>query len=294
MIMHESILTENPCYKTGRKITPKGIMLGSVHCPQPSAKVFVHNWNRESCDNRCVHAFIDANSGDVYQTLPWNHRGWHSGKHPRTKMSANGTHIGIVMCEPAQIKYKKADQFEITGDKDKAIAAIRRTYDSAVELCAMLCKEYNFNPATDIISHKEGYEKQISSNHFDPIHLWNGFGLDYTMDKFRADVEKKMKTLPKMTVASTTSEPIKIKVDPAVEPVILNEQVDDEPTERLVRIGVDRLRIRMEPGGTPTGKYTGKGIFAITEIQNGSGSNLGWGKLRNGEGWISLDYVEML
>lgn len=292
MVLVESILTENPCYKTGRKMVPKGIMLGTVRCPQPSAKVFIHNWNRESCDNRCCHAFIDANDGTVYQTLPWNHRGWHSGKHPTTKMSSNGTHIGVLMCEPAQIKYAKGGQFEVKGNLETAIAAAKRTYTSAVELCANLCKEFGLNPKTAIISHSEAYTNGSASKHFDPEHLWRGLGLSYTMTKFRADAEQNMKLLPAVTVSNAT-EPIIVKAPPIEEPVIINENT---PKEQMVRIGVDRLRIRSGPGSDnhPTGKYTGKGLFAITEIQNGSGSTSGWGKLKNGEGWISLDYVELL
>lgn len=99
MNLIQSILTQNPCYKAGRKITVKGLMLHSVGCPQPSAAVFVRNWNKASYDRACVHAFIDGNTGDVYQCLPWNHRGWHGGG------SSNNTHIGVEMCEPACIKY---------------------------------------------------------------------------------------------------------------------------------------------------------------------------------------------
>ncbi|RGI76372.1 insulinase family protein [Ruminococcus bromii] len=40
-----------------------------------------------------------------------------------------------------------------------------------------------------------------------------------------------------------------------------------------------------------TGKYTGKGIFTITEVKNGQGSDSGWGRLKSGAGWISLDYA---
>ena len=82
MNLIQSFLTKNPCYTCGRTITPKGLMLHSVGCPQPSAAVFVRNWNKASYDRACVHAFIDANTGDVHQTLPWNRRGWHcaSGK----------------------------------------------------------------------------------------------------------------------------------------------------------------------------------------------------------------------
>lgn len=38
-----------------------------------------------------------------------------------------------------------------------------------------------------------------------------------------------------------------------------------------------------------TGKYTGKGIFTITEVKSGTGSVSGWGKLKSGAGWVNLD-----
>lgn len=182
-----SILTNNPCYKAGRTITVKGLMLHSVGCSQPNAKVFVRNWNKADFDNACVHAFIDGNTGDVYQTLPWNHRGWHGGG------SCNNTHIGVEMCEPATIRYTSGANFVVNNETDaKAVAT--RTYKSAVELFANLCKEYNLNPMGDnvIISHREGYAKGIASNHGDPEHLWKQLKLPYTMDGFREDVKKAM------------------------------------------------------------------------------------------------------
>lgn len=182
-----SILTNNPCYKAGRTITVKGIMLHSVGCSQPNAKVFVRNWNKGDFDSACVHAFIDGNTGDVYQTLPWNHRGWHGGG------SCNNTHIGVEMCEPATIRYTSGANFVVNNETDaKAVAT--RTYKSAVELFANLCKEYNLNPMGDnvIISHREGYAKGIASNHGDPEHLWKQLELPYTMDGFREDVKKAM------------------------------------------------------------------------------------------------------
>ena len=60
MKLVKSILTKNPCYKAGKKITVKGLMLHSVGCPQPRASVFINSWNRADYDNACVHAFIDA------------------------------------------------------------------------------------------------------------------------------------------------------------------------------------------------------------------------------------------
>lgn len=284
----ESILTNNPCYKTGKKIIVKGIMLESVRCPQPSAKVFVHNWNRESCDNRCVHAFVDANSGDIYQTLPWNHRGRHCGKHPETKITANNTHIGIKLCEPAQIKYRDKTKIELIGSKDIAIAAARRVYTSTVDLVAKLCIEFGLNPKKDVISQQEGYNNGISATYGDPVEVWKLLGLNYTMDSLRADVEKAMKKIPvKKAIVMNDEKPAMVNLD---------ETKSEEAKAQLVRIGVDNLRIRSGPfaGDNTTGKYTGKGVFAITEIQNGSGSKSGWGKLRNGAGWISMDYVELL
>ena len=104
MKLVQSILTKNDCYKSGRKITVKGLMLHSVGCSQPNASVFVKNWNRSGLE-ACVHGFIDGNTGTVYQTLPWNHRGWHAGG------AANNTHIGVEMCEPACIKYTGGANF---------------------------------------------------------------------------------------------------------------------------------------------------------------------------------------
>lgn len=185
MKLVESIMTQNPCYTAGRKITVKGLMLHSVGCPQPSASVFIKNWNKSTYNNACVHGFIDANDGTVYQTLPWNHRGWHGGG------SSNNTHIGVEMCEPACIKYTSGANFTCS-DLASARAAAKRTYVSAVELFAMLCKKFNLDPLKDICSHKEGYARGIATNHGDPEHLWTQLGMGYSMDSFRKAVKAKM------------------------------------------------------------------------------------------------------
>ena len=189
MNLIQSILTQNPCYTAGRKITVKGLMLHSVGCPQPSAAVFVKNWNNANYTSACVHGFIDGNTGDVHQCLPWNHRGWHCGT-GTSGQSANNTHIGVEMCEPACIKYTSGANFTCS-DTATAKAVAARTYNSAVELFAMLC---NLDPLADgvIISHKEGCARGIASNHGDPEHLWNQLGTGYTMDGFRKAVKAAM------------------------------------------------------------------------------------------------------
>lgn len=183
----ESILTNNPCYKAGKRIQVKGLMIHSVGCPQPSAEVFVRKWNNADYGRACVHAFIDANSGKVYQTLPWNHRGWHCGG------GGNNTHIGVEMCEPPCIKYTGGATFTCT-DEGRAKEMVERTYQAAVELFALLCKEHGLNPLADgvIISHKEGHDRGIASGHGDPDHLWRQLNIGHTMDTFRQDVSKAM------------------------------------------------------------------------------------------------------
>lgn len=191
MKLVENILVRNPCYTAGRKIVVQGLMLHSVGCPQPDAAVFINSWNQAFYDKACVHGFIDGNNGMVYQTLPWNYRGWHCGA--GVNGSANNTHIGVEMCEPACIKYVGGADF-ICSDKVEARATARRTYEAAVGLFAMLCQKYGLDPMKDgvVISHREGHSRGIASNHGDPEHLWNQLGLDYTMDGFRADVKKAM------------------------------------------------------------------------------------------------------
>lgn len=179
----QSILTNNPCYKAGKKIAVKGLMLHSVGCPQPNAETFVKKWNNPKSSRACVHAFIDGKTGKVYQTLPWEHKAWHCGG------NANGTHIGVEMCEPACIRYTGGATFTCS-DQEAAMAVVKRTYEAAVELFAYLCKQYGLNPLADgvIISHKEGHDRGLASGHGDPDHLWKGMNCEYSMDTFRQAV----------------------------------------------------------------------------------------------------------
>lgn len=60
----------------------------------------------------------------------------------------------------------------------------------------------------------------------------------------------------------------------------------------LVKVSITDLNIRKGPGTNygKTGKYTGKGVFTITDVKSGQGSDAGWGKLKSGAGWIALDH----
>lgn len=191
MKLVESFLTKNPCYGAGRKIEVRGLMLHSVGCPQPRASAFINSWNSPGFDTACVHGFIDGTDGVVYQTLPWDHRGWHCGSGGNG--SGNNTHIGVEMCETSCIRYTGGSSFTCS-DLAAARVVAKRTYEAAVELFAFLCGKYGLNPMADgvVISHREGHSRGIASNHGDPEHLWNGLSMGYSMNGFRLAVREAM------------------------------------------------------------------------------------------------------
>ena len=206
MNLHMLILTENACFKAGKTITPKGIMVHSTGANNPNLKRYVgpddgllgknqynNHWNQDKPGGRqvCVHAFIGKladGSIATYQTLPWTMRGWHGGS--GSKGSVNDTHISFEICED--------------GLTDAAY--FNAVYKEAAELCAYLCKEYKLDPMADgvIIGHYEGHKRGIASNHADPGHWFPKHGK--SMDTFRAEVKK----LLSVTEVTTTTDPKKL------------------------------------------------------------------------------------
>lgn len=194
MNLHKLILTNNACYKAGRTITPTGIMVHSTGANNPYIKRYVgpddgllgknqynNHWNQDKPDGRqvCVHGFIgklDDGSIATYQTLPWNHRGWHCGS--GSNGSGNDTHIGFEICE----------------DSLTDASYFSAVYKEAVELCVYLCKQFNLTEK-DIICHYEGANLGIASSHIDVMHWFPKHGK--SMDAFRAEVGK-------LLAASTT------------------------------------------------------------------------------------------
>ena len=195
MKFYTQILTQNDCYKAGRTITPRGVMVHSTGANNPKLSRYVpgndaidrntagNHWDM-SGTGACVHAFIgklaDGSVG-VVQTLPWNRRGWHCGKGSRG--SANDTHISFEICEDA---LQDASYFNAV-------------YQAAVELTADLCKQYGLDPqrAGVVICHSEGHTRGIASNHADVMHWFPEFGKN--MDTFRADVARTMEGEDEMT-----------------------------------------------------------------------------------------------
>lgn len=188
----EAFATKNKCYQIGTPLKPRGIMLHSIGCPQPNAAVMAQNYNqyRPNGQSVCVHAFVQRD-GTVYQTLPWTVQAWHCGG------SANSTHIGVEMTEPASIVYTGHGAEWRDLDPVATETHIKGTYAAAVELFAQLCTQFDLDPLADgvIISHSEGRMRGVASAHADPEHLWKPFSL--TMYGFRQDVYKAMHSTEK-------------------------------------------------------------------------------------------------
>lgn len=64
----------------------------------------------------------------------------------------------------------------------------------------------------------------------------------------------------------------------------------------MVKVSIPNLNIRKGAGTNTakTGIYTGVGVFTIMEVKSGKGSDAGWGRLKSGAGWISLDYCQRM
>ena len=64
-------------------------------------------------------------------------------------------------------------------------------------------------------------------------------------------------------------------------------------SEFKVKVSISNLNIRTGAGieYAKTGHFTGVGVFTIVETKAGKGSESGWGRLKSGAGWISLDFA---
>lgn len=192
MKLRKCILVNNECYQTNRKIKVGGIVVHSTGANNPYLSRYVqpddgelggnkygNHWNQFRPDGRqvCVHAFIgllkDGKSVATYQTLPWDHRGWHAGG------TANDSYIGFEICE---------DDLSSKEYFDKV-------YKEAAELCAMLCKQYGIKPEKPyLICHSEAHALGIGSNHGDVMHWFPKYGKN--MDIFRTYVKELMGNAP--------------------------------------------------------------------------------------------------
>lgn len=91
MDFERHFMKENDCYQSPKEIAPKGIIIYSSGFPSTRTQM-LRVFNRPNYQ-ASVHALIDCDG--VTQTLPLNHRGWHSGTH-----HGNSEYLGVMVCEP--------------------------------------------------------------------------------------------------------------------------------------------------------------------------------------------------
>ena len=199
MNFKQYLFTESDCYKEnttlGKYIKPIGICWHSTGANNPKLSRYVgpddgqlgknpynNHWNQHRERRCCPHAWIGKlKDGTIatYQSLPWTLLGWHSGSGKNGNANKLG-YIGFEICE------------DNTKNEDYALAV----YKEAVELSAMLCKQYKLDPLGKnvIIDHQEGARLGIASNHADVRHWLGKYGI--TLDKMRKDIKAEMQGEP--------------------------------------------------------------------------------------------------
>ena len=61
----------------------------------------------------------------------------------------------------------------------------------------------------------------------------------------------------------------------------------------LVKVCISDLNIRKGPGTNYSRvQFCPVGVYTIMEVKAGQGSSAGWGKLKSGIGWLSLDFCQ--
>lgn len=184
-------LGKNRCYQQNVKRTPIGIQIHSIGCAQGTGKAVADSFN-----NATTAAFVtyicDADvPGRVYrcgseELYTWADAGY-----------GNRNLITVEIAESDYMVYKPNSATYTITDQEKFKADILRGYDTAVALCAEICKRRKWDPYTKldhglylISSHDEGRIAGSSSAHVDPTHIWSKVGL--SMDTFRRAVKVAM------------------------------------------------------------------------------------------------------
>ena len=259
------ILTKNDCYTKGEKIDKvTGIVVHSTGSNNKNIKRYVQPLKTDS-NYDAIIADIGKNSNGNH----WNRSDFSKCVHAFIGANVKGEVVtyqtlpwdtccwGCGKGKKGSYNYNPQAriQFEICEDDLTSEAYFNTVMREAQKLCAWLCKKFKLS-VDQVCSHKEAKRAGYASNHADIDHWLAKFGKD--MDWFRSEVQALMVDTFK------------------------------------VRVRIDNLNIRTGPGTnySTTGRFTGKGVFTIVEVLQGKGSTKGWGKLKSGAGWISLDYAD--
>lgn len=259
MELRKCILTKNDCYKKGTKITPKGIVVHSTGANNPNLRRYVQpddgllgkNTNNNHWNRSGISVCVHAFIG---KDKDGNVRVYQTLPFDIACWGVGNGSKGSYNYKPAYI------QFEICEDDLTNETYFNQAFNLAAEFCAYLCKELNLS-VDSIVSHHESYLKGYGSNHSDCDHWLKKFNKD--MNWFRDEVRKKLNGSSDTPSSSGSS------------------------VNYLVKINTDELNVRAGAGTNYKVNTTVKRneVFTIVE------ESKGWGKLKSGAGWISLNYT---
>ncbi len=259
-----------------------------------------------------AHFFVGFD-GEIWQAVETEDIAWHCGansyKHAECR---NSNSIGIEMC------VRKRNTASM-GATDKDWYFEDATVEATAELTQYLMEKYNV-PASHVIRHYDVTGK-ICPNPYvynAMAHTWEKFkqmisgaasaGGSQTNKLYRVrksweDAKSQIgafSSLDNAKKACTAGYNVYDWDGKAVYSVFAGGMVQNGNTEAGVpfNVKVDILDLNIRTGaGTDyakTGEHTGKGVFTIVEVKAGKGSTAGWGRLKSGAGWISLDYATRL
>jgi len=221
--------------------------------------------------------FFVAWNGDVYQYNMEikNRYSWAVGGGRQSQSGGayygrclNRNQISIEMC-------CKSKTGAYVGANNSAWYFTDATVKATAQLVRELMDTYSIDPA-HVIRHYD-----VNGKYCPGIKGWNApSGSEEEWKKFKALISTETPE------EKTEQEPAKVE----------QEEEKAEPktgsTPYLVRVTIKTLRIRKGPGtGYPWSRYIAPGIYTIVEERYGEGSKAGWGRLKSGTGWISLDYA---
>lgn len=170
-------------------------------------------------------------------------------------------------CTSSRSNDHRAITIEVASDKKHPYKVTDKAYDALIDLLVDICKRNNIKELK-WEADKSLIGKPDKQNM--TVHRWfankdcPGEYLYSRHGQIASEVNARLKTNK-----NKTFEPYKVEVK------------------------ITTLNIRKGPGTNyaRTGKFTGKGTFTIVAESKGKGSDKGWGKLKSGAGWISLDFA---
>lgn len=181
-------------------------------------------------------------------------------------------------CSSSNANDQRAITIECASDKTEPYTMNSAVYNKLVKLCVDICKRNGLKKVLWISDKAKSLAYSPKSGECVlTVHRWfankscPGNWLYNRMGQLAADINAGLGNSTGTGSTSTGTTTGTVTNFPA--------------TPFTVKVLIDDLNIRKGAGMNyaVTGKYTGKGIFTITEVKNG------WGKLKSGAGWIYLE-----